>query len=197
MSKIYLTAFKASGQGNGGVRSIPKVVSIESDDIERQIPVLSGASNHIESTALKVSKGGGRPFSFYQVAEKLGEVIMWSDFPNAASSPYNTGTNFKAAAAGTAQGTATALTAYHTTVTSACAGASLFGVRLPNASTVGNLGRAFVVKNAATTSIIVYPAASEILDSATTTSVTIAVGQSRHFYASATNKFVTARGPYA
>jgi hypothetical protein len=197
MAKFFLTAIRVSGEGNGGDRSVPKAVSIEADDITKTIPLLTAPSNSVQRTVVKVSKGGGRREQTYQVAENLGEVIKMTDFQNSASSPYNTGTSANVAAAGTAQGTATAITAYHNSVTAACAGASLFGVRLPNASTSGNLGRAMVVKNGATAGITVYPAASEILDSASTTSVTIAPGQFKHFYCSATNKWVTARGPYA
>jgi hypothetical protein len=194
MAVFFLTAIRVSSEGNGADRSVPKVVSLDTTNVVKAIPKLTGASDSVQRTVVKTTKG--RFPKNYEAAETLGEYYLQTDFNNSASSPYNTGTKANVAAAGTAQGTATAITAYHNSVTSACAAPSLFGVRLPNASTTGNLGRAMVVKNAATTDIIVYPAASEILDSTSTTSVTVKQGRFAHFYCSATNKWLTARGPY-
>lgn len=194
MGKIYITAIRASAEGNGGDRSIPRVVGLEYDDVT-VTPLLTGASNHIERTVVKVSGTVGNRKT-YQAAEKLSELNLMNDFNGAASEyPHGIGSKADVAAAGTAQGTATAVTAYFNSVTAACAGVSLFGVRLPNASTVGNLGRAMVVRNAATAGITVWPSASEILNSASTSSVTIAAGSFKHFYCSVTNKWVSARGP--
>jgi hypothetical protein len=197
MAQFFLTAIRVSGEGHGHEdRPIPKVVSLDTTLIVKTIPQLTSPSDTVQRTIVKTARGGGRREKSYVVAENLGEVTLMQDFTNSASSPYNTGTKANVAAAGTAQGTATAVTAYHNTVTAACASPSLFGVRLPNASTALNLGRAMVVKNAATAGITVYPAASEILDSTSTASVTIAPGFFKHFYCSATNKWVTGRGPY-
>lgn len=195
MATFFLTALRVSPQ-KAEDRAVPKVISVDSAQITQRIAIeeTQAAISTAQHSIVKVSKD--RYVRSIRAAESLGEVYLMEDFGNSASSPYNTGTKANVAAAGTAQGTATALTAYHNSVTSACAAPSLFGVRLPNASTVNGIGRAIVVKNAASTSIIVYPAASEILDSASTTSVTIKSGQFKHFYSPASNKFVTCKGPY-
>lgn len=194
MALIYLTAIRQSPQ-IAADRAVPKVVSIESSNMI-DLEALDNGSTSYQNTTFAERRD--RYARRVMAAEALGEVYLMIDFNNAASSPYNTGVKSNYAAAGTTQATATALTAYHNTVTAACASPSIFGVRLPNASTTGNLRRAMVVKNAATADIQVYAAVSEYLDasSASTSSATVKAGTFKHFYCSTTTKWVTCKGPY-
>lgn len=194
MPVIFLTAIRESPQKHED-KSVPKVVAVDTAKVIKLVPQDSTSASY-KNTFLTTSQD--KYIKRYTIAESIGEYYLMADFANAASSPYRTGVSAGVAAAGTAQATATAITAYHNSVTAACASPSLFGVKLPNASTTGNLKRSMVVKNGATAGIQVYASASEYLDSssASTSSATINAGDFKHFYCSSSTKWVTCRGPY-
>lgn len=195
MAKIYLTAIRVSPQKHEDA-SIPKVYCIETADIVKQIALT--ATGGVENTQLKVSKSEGRYTKNILVAEKLGEVFLMSDFNNAASSPYNTGVKTSAIVPGNgatkAAGTTKPLTAYHNSITTADATST--AVALPPASGTGLLKSAKVVKNAASVNILVYSTAGNLLDGSSANAATIAPGAFKHFYASASDKWLTCKGPY-
>lgn len=191
MAKIYLTALRISPQ-KGENLTVPKVESIESNDIIKQYPKINGSA---ENTYIKVLKAGGRHTKNYLVAESLGEVYLMQDFNNAASSPYNTGVKATLAPGnGTnkAAGTTAPATGYFTSVTTGSASST--AIALAAASTWE--GRAKVIKNAASVAISVFTMGSNLLDGASTNSTVIQPGQFKHFYASASDKIVTCKGPY-
>ena len=194
MAKVYLTAVRESPQKQEDL-AVPRVVSVETNDITRMIPLT--ATGGIDQTVIKVVKERNR--KQYTLAEDFGEVTMMSDFNNALSSPYNTGTKQNIApgnGATQAAGTTKSLTAYHNSVTTGDATST--AVALPNASGTGVLKSVRVVKNAASVNILVYQSPSEFLDgtSVSNAPATILPGKFKHFYASATNKWVTCKGPF-
>lgn len=191
MAKIFLTALQVSPQKLEDL-AVPRVYQVETADIVKQIALT--ATGGVENSHIKLTKSGGRYTKNLKVAEKLGEVYLMADFNNAASSPYNTGTKANTAPAGSTQAAATALTAYHNSITSAVAASN--AVKLPNASGTGRLNSALVIKNAASIDLLVYPSASEQLNGSSTSAVTISSGKFAHFYASASNKWVKCAGPY-
>lgn len=193
MATFYLTALRQSPQKHEDL-PVPRVATLDTTAVVKAITVLDDDGK--ERTVVKYAKE--RYQSTIYAAEKLGQYFLQTDFNNAASSPYNTGTKQSLAAcgSGTAQAaSATPVTAYFNTVTAATA-TTMVGVKLPNASTSGLLGTALVIRNGASTAITVVPAASEILDSTTAGIKSIPVNHFMHFYCSATNKWVTCKGPY-
>lgn len=195
MAKIYLTAVRVSPQGHVDL-AVPRVYAIETADIVKQISLT--AAGGVENTHLKIIKAGGRYSKNLMVAEKMGEVFLMSDFNNAASSPYNTGVKTNAVIPGNgatkAAGTTKPLSAYHNSVTTGDATST--AVALPPASGTGLLKSAKVVKNAASVNILVFSTDTNLLDGSSTAAVTITPGTFRHFYAPASNKWVTCKGPY-
>lgn len=195
MAKIFLTALRVSPQKAEDL-AVPIAYSVETADIVKQIALT--AAGGVQNTHLKVTKSGGRYSKNLKVAEKLGEVYLMADFNNAASSPYNTGVKTSAIVPGNgatkAAGTTKPLTAYHNSITTGDATST--AVALPPASEAGLLNSAKVVKNAASVSILVYPTATNFLDGSSTVAATIAAGAFKHFYAPASNKWVTCKGPY-
>lgn len=192
MAKIYLTALRISPQKHEDL-AVPVAYSVETADIIKQIALT--ATGGVENTHLKIVKSGGRYSKNLKVAEKLGEVYLMADFNNAASSPYNTGTKANRAPAGAATkaaGATASATAYHTSVTTGDATST--AISLPAASTWTN--QAKVVKNSASVSILVFSTGSDLMNGASTNAATIAAGAFKHFYASASNKIVSCKGPY-
>lgn len=195
MAKIYLTALRVSPQKQADL-AVPIAYSVETADITKQIALT--ATGGVENTHIKIIKSGGRYSKNLKVAEKLGEVYLMSDWNNAASSPYNTGVKSSAVVPGNgatkAAGTTKPLSAYHNSITTGDATST--AVALPPASGSGLLNSAKVVKNAASVSILVYSTGTNTLDGSTANAVTIAPGTFKHFYASASDKWVTCKGPY-
>lgn len=195
MAKIYLTAIRVSPQKHTD-RAVPLVYSVETADIVKQLALT--ATGGVENTHIKIKKSDGRYTKNLLAAEKLGEVFLMQDFNNAASSPYNTGVKSSAVVPGNgatkAAGTTKPLSAYHNSITTGDATST--AVALPPPSTSGLLKSAKVVKNAASVSILVYSTGTNTLDGSSANAVTIAPNQFRHFYASATDKWVTCKGPY-
>lgn len=194
MGKIYVTALRSSPQQHADL-AVPRVQSVEYNDIVKIIPY---SKLGVDQSILKITKD--RYKRNMKVSEKYGEVILLSDFTNAASSPYNTGTKLNLASGnGATQAAATAkiATAYHNSVT--VADATSTAVSLPSASLVGNIGSTRVVKNAASVNILVWPQVGEFLDAASVSTgpaVTIKPNQFKHFYCASTTKWVTCKGPY-
>lgn len=194
MAKVYLTAVRVSPQIQTDL-AVPRVESVETNDITKMIPLT--ATGGVNQTVIKVVKERNR--KQYTLAENYGEVILMSDFNNALSSPYNTGTKQNLApgnGATQAAGTTKSLTTYHNSVTTGDATST--AVALPYASGTGVLKSVRVVKNAASVNILVYPSVSDFLDSSSASNapVTVLPGKFKHFYASATNKWVTCKGPF-
>lgn len=192
MAKIFLTALRVSPQKHEDL-AIPEVISVETADIVKQYARV--AADGVENTHLKVLRAGGRYTKNIKAAEKLGEVFLMSDFNNAASSPYNTGVKQSLAPGnGTnkAAGTTAAATGYFNSVTTGTSSST--AIALASASTWK--GQAKVVKNSASVPILVFTMGSNALDGASTNSTTIEPGQFKHFYAAASDKIVTCKGPY-
>lgn len=190
MSAFFLTALRDSPQKQEDL-SVPKVVSLDTTAVVKAIPIVEDGK---ERMIVKYAKE--RYTKTIKAAERLGEYLLQTDFNNAASSPYNTGTKQNVAASGTGAASAQAITSYHVSITAATAGSNT-GVRLPNASAAGRLGTAMVVFNKTAVDAVVYPAASESLDSSTAGTETVKAGQFKHFYVSTTAAWVTCKGPYA
>jgi hypothetical protein len=183
MANLFLTAKRISPAKSDF--SQPQMLELETNNIVKVKPFKKGLSI-LYGTSV-------RPWKKYRVAETP------SDYDNAQKLALGltTGSDgtVNLAASGTAQGTALpvgGLTAYYNVVTGATAGSQV-GVILPPASTKFNSGGAFVVKNAASTAISVYPAASEYIDAgASNAPVTCGSLQRLHFFASASNKWLSA-----
>lgn len=191
MATFFVTALSISPQKQGD-RVVPQVVSLDTTKVVSAIVV---ANNVTAAENVIVKSMNPRYRKTVRTAESLGEYLKASDWSNAAGSPYNTGTAASVAASGaSAAASATPLTAYHNAVTAATA-STMTGVRLPSASGA-NYGTATVVQNKSSIAVLVFPASGEFLDGSTAGSTSIAAGQFKHFYASATNKTVTCRGPY-
>jgi hypothetical protein len=185
MLNYHLTGIRVSPQKHED-RGIPKVVSIALGTEVKVRSILNDAGK--ERTVVKVTKG--RYQKTIHATESLGEYLLQTDFENSASSPYNTGTKAEVDAAGGAASTATNLTAYHNSVTAATA-ATADGVELPS----GASRETCVILNKTAITVDVWSQPPQTLDGATT-AVSIPAGQFRHFFASATNAWVTCRGQY-
>jgi hypothetical protein len=189
MAIFYVTALRSSPQKHED-RARPKVIALDTTGVTNIVTDIN--SSGYERTIIKYQKN--RSYKNVTAAEKLGEYWVQIDFNNAASSPYNTGTKANVAASGAGAASGTAITAYHNSITAATA-STMTGVRLPSASGT-RTGTAMVVLNKTSVSCIVYPAASESLNSSTAGAVTVGPNQFTHFYASATNAWVSCKGPY-
>lgn len=191
MAIFYLTALRSSPQKHED-RAVPKVIALDTTGIVNVITDLDNTTGY-ERTIIKYQKN--RAYKNVRAAEKLGEYWKQVDFNNALSSPYNTGTSANVAASGAGAASGTPITAYHNSITAATT-STMTGVRLPSASGA-RTGTAMVVLNKTSVSCIVYPAASESLNSSTAGAITIAPGAFRHVYASASNAWVGCKGPYS
>lgn len=190
MANFYVTALRESPH-KGADRARPKVVSIDTLTVKK---VLQNV-NSITGSVNTIVKLNNRQSKTYYLAETYGQYLKASDFNNAASAPQNTGTSATVAASGaTAAVSSTAITAYFNAVSAATA-ATMLGVKLPNASAAGRIGTPMVVFNAASTTIYVFPSASETLNSTTAGSVSIGVGRQKHFYCPTTTAWVECVGP--
>lgn len=184
MANIILTANRISPSKNTDL-SQPVMLELQTERIIKAKPFKKGSSlTYGDNT---------RPWKKYRIAETP------SDYDNAQKLALGLtvgadGSN-NLAASGTTQATALpvgGLTAYFNSITSMTTG-SQAGIILPPASTKFNLGGAFVVKNAASGTISVYPAASEFIDAgASNAPVTCGSLQRLHFRASASNKWLSA-----
>lgn len=156
---MFLTAVRISPAKSNF--SIPRILALENAQLVQSKPRSTGGAG---GNAYVQYGTGGRPFSKkFRVMETVFQIEV-------AKNPIST--NIEAqdktlsiTAAGTAQGTATALTKYFNEVTTATAGATE-GVRL-DAATVGKVR--VVLNNDAADTVKVYPATSEkIINSAGT-----------------------------
>lgn len=178
---IFLTAAKENGQAF--IR--PRVVAIPEESITEAVP--SNTSGLLNVRTNKGGPGGGRSYILY---EKL-------TMAEAARNPSTTDVYLKSfvktgiAAAGTVQGTGTALTGYVNEVLTLTV-ASADGVVLP-AATVGKV--CVVINNAPTSPLKIYPAVGEFIDSALVNVNTTLVnnGKRKHFVCVTTaGKWITA-----
>jgi hypothetical protein len=192
MALFYLTALRVSPQ-KAEDRAVPKVESVDTADV---LSVnIKQESNGAEHVIVKVAKE--RYVKTIKAAENFGQYLRQTDWGNAANNPFNTGitANVAASGDGTAASATQLTTGYLNSVTAATA-STMIGIRLPNASTTGKLNTPLIIRNAASVDIVIKPAAGEQLDAGTGGAATIKVGQFKHFYCSATNKWVTCKGPY-
>lgn len=194
MAIIFLTALRESPSLPVD-RAVPKVVSIDTANV-KSVNIDANSTTAANNLIVKVSNPRYR--KTYRVAERLGEYLMLTDFNNSASSPLNNGVKALTIAASGAGAASVAQSlsagAYFNSITAATV-STMTGVRLPNASTTGRRGTVMVVQNAASTSIIVFPAASESLNSSTAGAVTISPGTFKNFYCSTTAAWQECDGP--
>jgi len=184
MANLFLTAKRISLSKNVDLTQ-PLMLALETANIVKVKPFKNGLSV-LYGTSV-------RPWKKYRVAETA------QDYNNAQKIALgltpDAGGTANQAASGTTQATALpvgGLTAYYTAITSMTAG-SQAGVILPPASTKFNAGGAFVVFNAASAAVSVYPAASEYIDGgASNAPVTCGSLQRLHFFASASNTWKSA-----
>lgn len=146
-----------------------------------------------QGTSTNISTNEGRGYKRFKIAETPVEYDHAVKIASGLT-PFAGGT-VNLAASGTTQGTALpvgGLVNYENVVTGATGG-SQTGIILPPASTKFNNGGAFVVRNSTSVALSVYPAASEYIDSgASNAPVTVAGFGRAHFYASASNKWLSA-----
>jgi len=184
MAQVILTAKRESPSKNIDLTQ-PKMVQLETINIVKVKPFKLGCTVLYGTSQ--------RPYKKYRIAETP------QDYDNAQKLALGLTVGADASANLAASGTTQAaalpvggLTAYFNSVTSMTAG-SQAGIILPPASTKFNNGGAFVVKNAASAAISVYPAASEFIDAgASNAPVTCGSLQRLHFIASASNAWKSA-----
>lgn len=184
MANLILTANRISPYKNSDL-SQPLMVLLQTENIVKTKPFKKGTSITYGTSS--------RPWKKFRIAETPAEYDNASKLALGLTVGADASQNL--AASGTNQGGASpagGLTAYFNSVTSMTAGAQA-GIILPPASTKFNNGGAFVVKNAASGTISVYPAASEFIDAgASNAPVTCGSLQRLHFRASASNKWLSA-----
>lgn len=158
----------------------PKMAQLQTEQVVKVRPFKKGVSIRYGTS--------DRPWKKYRMAETPAE---WEAAQRLATGLSSIG-HANVSASGNTQGTAQAITAYHNAVTAA-QGAASGGILLPPASTKYNNGGAFVVRNDTNQSLSVYPAASEYIDAgASNAPVTVAALSRMHFYASASNTWLSA-----
>lgn len=179
MANVFLTVKRVSPNPNRDLSPNPKVTVLEGSQIFKAKVFKKGIS---------LLYGSSRPLKRYRMAETMTEY----EYARRLSDGLTTVGNQNLSASGNTQGTAQAITAYHSAVTAA-QGAASGGLLLPPASTKFNNGGAFVVRNDINQSLSVYPAASEYIDSgASNAPITVAAFGRMHFTPSASNKWLSA-----
>lgn len=139
-------------------------------------------------SVVRVKTAGRRSGAYREVYvyENAQQVLVASDTSNARAYDKDTSVT----AAGTDQGTATALTKYYNIVDAGTA-ATADGVKLPTA--VAN--KVVVIVNATTFALDVFPDTSDTIDSGSANAaITMAAGTTRHFVADGAVNWVSKLG---
>jgi hypothetical protein len=179
MAQVLLTAKRSSPTPNRD-NAPPKIAQLQTEQVQKVKPFKKGVSILYGTSQ--------RPWKKYRMAETPAE---WEGAQRLATG-LTSNVLQNLSASGTTQGNSQAITAYHSAVTAA-QGAASGGLLLPAASTKFNNGGAYVVNNQVNQALTVYPSASEYIDSgASNIGVTVAALSRMHFYASASNRWLSA-----
>lgn len=180
MAQVLLTAKRVSPNANKDLAQ-PRISQLQTEQIVKVKPFKKGISLLYGTSQ--------RPWKRYRMAETPNEFDVAQKLANGMTS---VGT-INVAASGTTQGTAQSLSGlYQHVVTGATAG-SQTGVILPAAANKFSNGGAYVVRNDTNVALSIYPTTSEFIDSgAANAPITLAAFARAHFYAIASNKWLSA-----
>lgn len=180
MANVILTAKRISPSLNRDLTA-PKLAMLQTEQIVRGKLFKKGTSVLYGTST--------RPYKKYRMAETPAEY----DAAQRLVAGLTSHLSQTLSASGIAQASAQAITAYNNIVTAA-QGAASGGLLLPAAVTKFNNGGAFVVDNrSASSPVSVFPAVGEFMDSGAVNVPATAPALARiHFYASASNKWLSA-----
>lgn len=175
MENVILTAYRIGTEE----LAKPKVVHIPASAIKRYDVVganVTGDRAKPNTTIVHVERTDGGNAIQYYVYESPAQIAVAMD-PVVANNPYALDVTIGADAAGSAQGTATDISTYLTTVDAITAD-SADGVELPAAAA----NKVYVIINTTTTPLQVFPNSGDTVDGGSANAAKEQAGKSRVHY---------------